>query len=150
MMAQDQCARRGLRAEFVEEVMPMLKKLIIGGIELALGAAVPTGPANAHHSYAMFDQTQTFTLLGTVVKWDWTNPHAFLEIMADGKYLELESASPSILTRAGLSRSSMKAGDKVTLTMHPRRDKAAGGYLLSIAIGDGKMVNLDAARQQQP
>ncbi|HTK35344.1 MAG TPA: DUF6152 family protein [Caulobacteraceae bacterium] len=128
----------------------MLRKLTVCGAALVLAAAGATGPAGAHHSYAMFDQTQTLTLSGAVVKWDWTNPHAFLELMADGKHWELESASPSILTRAGMSRNIMKAGDKVTLTMHPRRDKAPGGYLLSVAIGDGKMVNLDAARQQQP
>jgi hypothetical protein len=128
----------------------MLRKFIVGGAALALVGAGVAGPASAHHSYAMFDQAQTTTLSGAVVKWTWSNPHAFLEITADGKHYDLESASPSILVRAGLSRTSLKPGDKVTVKMHPRRDKAAGGYLLSVAIGDGKVLNLDAARQQQP
>ncbi len=32
----------------------------------------------AHHSYAMFDGTQTQTVDGTVAKLEWTNPHVFV------------------------------------------------------------------------
>jgi hypothetical protein len=130
--------------------MAASKKLIICSVALALGGAILVGPASAHHSYAMFDQGQTTDLAGDVVKWSWTNPHAFLEIVADGKHWELESASPSILTRAGMNRTILKPGDKVSIKMHPRRDKSAGGYLLTVVLPDGKTLNLDAARQQQP
>ena len=37
-------------------------------------------PAIAHHSSAMFDLTQEVTLRGTVTKFAWTNPHAYLTL----------------------------------------------------------------------
>ena len=44
---------------------------------IALGAA---GPALAHHSFAMFDQKKVLTLEGTVSQFQWTNPHAFIDL----------------------------------------------------------------------
>ena len=34
----------------------------------------------AHHSFAMFDQSQRMTLKGTVTEFQWTNPHAFIHM----------------------------------------------------------------------
>jgi hypothetical protein len=128
----------------------MLKKLIVGSAALALVGAAVAGPASAHHSYAMYDLKTTLTLSGTVEKWGWTNPHAFLDILIDGKHYELEAASPSILSRTGMNRNTLKPGDKVSLKMNPRRDKTPAGYLVSVDLPDGKTLHLDAARQQQP
>ena len=44
---------------------------------IALTSAVP---ALAHHSFAVFDHSRTVTVKGTVTKFQWTNPHAFLEL----------------------------------------------------------------------
>src|ERR1700721_901318 len=49
--------------------------LAIGLFALALG-----GTANAHHSFAMFDQSQQVTLKGTVREFQWTNPHAWIHL----------------------------------------------------------------------
>jgi Family of unknown function (DUF6152) len=46
-------------------------------LAVTLGVA---GPALAHHSFAMFDHTRTLTLKGTVTKFQWTNPHAYIEM----------------------------------------------------------------------
>jgi hypothetical protein len=124
----------------------MLKKRICGAA-LALGAMV-AGPASAHHSYAMFDGATTLTLEGTVVSWQWTNPHSFLEIMADGQHWDLEAASPSMLSRTGMTRTILKPGDKVTVKLHPRRDKTMVGSLQSVEMADGKVLMF--ARQQAP
>jgi hypothetical protein len=122
------------------------KKLIVGGAALVLSGVVLAGPATAHHSYSMFDNTITLTLPGTVVSWDWTNPHSFLEIMSDGKHWDLEAASPSMLSRAGMSRNSLKAGDKVTVKAHPNRDKSNVGSLQTVELADGKVLRF--AREQ--
>ena len=37
-------------------------------------------PALAHHSFAVYDHTRTVTLRGTVTKFQWTNPHGFIEM----------------------------------------------------------------------
>src|SRR6185369_13690289 len=36
------------------------------------------GAASAHHSTAMYDSDHRITINGTVKKFDWTNPHAFI------------------------------------------------------------------------
>jgi len=74
----------------------------------------------------MFDTSQSQTVSATVVAWHWTNPHVFLEVVDKhgGMHWDLESASPSILSRGGITRTTFKAGDKVTVKLHPRRDNA--------------------------
>ena len=54
---------------------------------LAAGAVLAALPALAHHSFAMFDQTKLMTLDGTVREFQWTNPHAFIEldVTTDGR-----------------------------------------------------------------
>lgn len=39
--------------------------------------AVPSAPS-AHHSTAMYDTQNPVTISGTVKKFEWTNPHAFV------------------------------------------------------------------------
>jgi hypothetical protein len=131
----------------------MSKQLIaLGGALAFFGALLASGPANAHHSYAMFDESQTLTVQVTVVAWHWTNPHVFLEVVDDasGMHWDLESASPSILSRGGITRSTFKTGDKVTVKLHPRRDKAPVGSLLSVQLSDGKVLSFEASRPNAP
>ena len=47
---------------------------------LSLIVLTTAGPALAHHSFAVFDHTRTVAVKGTVTKFQWTNPHAFLEL----------------------------------------------------------------------
>ena len=64
----------------------------------------------AHHSpSAEFDMTKRFTLVGTLVKVDWMNPHIVVNIDAkgDGGKVEnwrFESNPPSWFRRVGVSR----------------------------------------------
>ena len=44
----------------------------LGLILLGLCAAVGSGGASAHHSFAMFDQTQCLKLAGTVKAYDFS------------------------------------------------------------------------------
>ena len=95
-----------------------------------LGALVAAVPAAAHHSFAMFDQKKIMTLEGTVHEFQWTNPHAFIEldVQGGGKTIRwsIELNSPNNLKRQGWNRTALKAGDKVTLRMNPLRDGHPG------------------------
>ena len=127
----------------------MSKHLMAGGAALAL-CAVLAGPAGAHHSFAMFDSTQTMNTKATVVQWQWTNPHSFLECTINGQQWNLESGSPGMITHVGASRLSFKPGDIVTVSFHPRRDKTLGGQLLSATGADGKVYPFDSVHQPLP
>lgn len=111
---------------------------------ITAAAACLSAPAFAHHSFAMFDREQTMTLSGTVTEWDWNNPHSwlYLTVSADGNAVDwaLEAASLSELARSGWRRTSMKAGDQVTVTVNPRKDGTPGGNLLSVTLADGSVL----------
>ena len=43
-----------------------------------LGLAFATTRAMAHHSTAMYDMANPVTVKGSVKRFEWTNPHAFI------------------------------------------------------------------------
>jgi hypothetical protein len=99
----------------------------------------------AHHSFAMFDSVNKTTIAGTVTRFEWTNPHVFIEIdvpVENGavKHWSVELGSPSILLRGGWKFSDVKPGDKVTTIVNPLRDGRPGGMLYRITLADGRML----------
>lgn len=116
------------------------------GLAAALlgSALLASGPAFAHHSFAMFDRQKEVTLKGTVKEFQWTNPHSFIEIEvpetgAVNTY-SIEMNSPNNLTRQGWKSTALKPGDKVTLVMNPLRDGSHGGLFVSVMLPDGKVL----------
>jgi hypothetical protein len=47
---------------------------------------------------------------------------------------------PNNLVRAGWKRSTIKPGDKVTVTLNPLRDGRPGGWYLGITLADGRAL----------
>ena len=113
----------------------------VAALALVAGAAAP---ALAHHSFAMFDNNKSVTLEGTVKEFQWTNPHSWVQVMvkdASGKDVEwsVEGGSPNGLARQGWKRTSMKAGDKISVVIHPLKDGTAGGSLVSATVNGEKV-----------
>ncbi len=112
---------------------------------LALVLASLSAPAWVHHSGAMFDRSKEMKITGTVTEFQWTNPHASFKVDvlgADGKTQtwSIEMNGPNNLIRAGWKRTSIKPGDKVTVTINPLRDGRPGGWYLGITLADGKTL----------
>jgi hypothetical protein len=110
---------------------------------LGISLVVMSGAASAHHSYAMFDSTQTLTLQGTVKEFQWTNPHCFIQVLVPGgdgmsREWSIEMSGPAGLYRQGWRPGSLKAGDKVTVKIHPDKDGSNGGWYVSAVGPDGK------------
>ena len=105
------------------------------------------GPALAHHSFAMFDNEHQTKIEGTVTKFEWTNPHVYIQLAvfeADGKVRNyaVECANPGILNRVGWKFNVVKPGDKVKLVVAPLRDDPTGGGLLhEMILPDGRVLN---------
>jgi hypothetical protein len=112
---------------------------------LCLTALNPARPAAAHHSFALFDHVNRVTISGTVTKFDWTNPHVFIELdVPDGngtKHYSVECASPNVLTRVGWKYTDIKKGDKVTLLVNPLRNGQPGGMLEQATLADGRTLS---------
>ena len=118
-----------------------LKALCLG----AVAAAAVAAPALAHHSFAMFDNEKTVSLQGTVREFEWSNPHAWMNIMvtdASGATAEwaFEMASPLQLTSHGWKKDTVKAGDKVTIMAHPLKDGTHGGSYVAITLPSGQTL----------
>src|SRR5262245_59860914 len=101
-----------------------------------------TTPALAHHSFAVYDHTRTLTLRGTVTKFQWTNPHAFLELdvkQPDGtvKHYSIELTSINMMQRVGWRSNMIKSGDQVTAVVSPLLTGEAVGLGLEITLADG-------------
>lgn len=112
---------------------------------LAAGLAMSGGAALAHHSFAMFDQTRQVTLKGTVKTFQWTNPHAWIEVevpnaKGDPEVWGVELNSPNNLVRQGWKRTAMKPGDKVTVIINPLRDGKKGGLFNAVTLADGTLL----------
>jgi len=114
-----------------------------------------SGPLGAHHSFAMFDSANKTTISGTVTKFEWTNPHVFIEVDVPGtkgdvKHWSVELGSPSILLRSGWKFTDVKPGDKITAILNPLRDGRPGGMLYRLTLPDGTMRGNGTAPPADP
>jgi hypothetical protein len=101
--------------------------------------------AQAHHSRAMFDQTNLTELTGSVREFQWTNPHCYIQLTvldAQGKAEEwtVEMGPPHSLKEHGWGKFSLKQGDKVKVTVARLRSGGNAGELESLARLDGKPI----------
>ena len=104
-----------------------------------------TAAALAHHSFAVYDHTRTVTLRGTVTKFQWTNPHGFIELdvtQNDGtvKHFTVELTSINMMQRVGWRSNMIKAGDRVKAVVAPLLSGQPGGLLLDVTLADGRKL----------
>jgi hypothetical protein len=107
-----------------------------------VGMALTAVPASAHHSTANFDYTKTVVLNGTIKKFQWSNPHSFIQILVpDGKGGEvewsIEAGSPTLERRLGWKQGMIKEGDKVSAVIAPVRAGGPSGTLRQITLPHG-------------
>jgi hypothetical protein len=124
---------------------------------ISIGAALVliAGPALAHHSFAMFDQKKVITLDGTITQFQWTNPHAFIEIdvpvrAGPAAHWSIELNSPNNLKRQGWTRTALKPGDKVSLRINPLRSGVKGGLFLDVKLPGGKVLDSGLPKNGTP
>ena len=109
-------------------------------VALASGALRAAPAAWAHHSFAMFDYTKNVTLTGTIKEFQWTNPHAWVQLLirdpATGKDIEwsIEGGSPNMLARQGWKKDALKPGDKASIVIHPLKSGEMGGSMVSAVV----------------
>ncbi len=118
-----------------------LKSLCLG----AVCAAAIAAPALAHHSFAMFDNEKTVSLKGTVKEFEWSNPHAWLNVVVlnpsgQAEDWAFEMASPLQLTSHGWKKDTLKVGDQITIQAHPLKDGSHGGSYMSVTLPNGQVL----------
>ena len=93
------------------------------------------GVAYAHHSFtAAYDNTKRVEVEGVVREFIWRNPHSFVRIDVTNKEgkvetwsLEWGSSSQLSAAKYPVTRTTIKAGDKIIAGGEPRRDPAVKG-----------------------
>jgi hypothetical protein len=89
----------------------------------------------AHHSFtAAYDNTKRVEVEGVVREFIWRNPHSFLRMDVtnkDGRVetwsLEWGSSSQLSAAKYPVTRTTIKAGDRIIAGGEPRRDPAVKG-----------------------
>lgn len=106
------------------------------------------GPSLAHHSFsAVFDLTAKLTVIGTLAKMDWRNPHIELVLEATGDRGQVETwmvegMPPSFFRNRSVAKSDFEAAIGKTLIVEGMRarDGAQSVLMLKITFPDGKAV----------
>lgn len=106
-------------------------------------------PASAHHSDSVYDKDSLVTIEGTVVRYEWRNPHTYVQIEtadAEGSRITtVEAGSISWLGPLGLARDSFQVGDRITANVYPHRRRNMQVVLgRDIITQDGRAVPLNA------
>ena len=113
----------------------VIVSLIAGGTSVVL----------AHHSAAAFDSTQQKEITGIVKKFDYSNPHTWvwLDVPNDQGGVDtwgVEGMSPNYLNRRGWTRTTLKPGDKLTITIRPMKNGEKGGMWVKATRPSGEVL----------
>jgi len=128
---------------------------IVAGAGAAFaGAALVAGAAQAHHSFAVFFNSdhEVVTVTGPVKEFHFTNPHGMIEIVVPGngkadQVWKAETNSPSIMIRRGWNKDVIKPGEVITLQGWQARDGSNYMRLRDAKRADGTPIGTTPAIQ---
>ena len=113
---------------------------------LVAGLLMVCSPLFAHHGTSIsYDESKEVTLTGTVTQFVWSNPHAHILFdVKDGSgnvvHWAAEGSSPTNWQRQGWTKSTVKAGDQITITVHPSKAGTNVGVVTKVVLPNGKVM----------
>lgn len=108
--------------------------------------------ALSHHSSAMFDSSREVEVRGVVKVYKFENPHVNIVVTVKDEKTGtdtdwfIEAASVRGLAMAGWRKSTLKAGDAVTIVGRPLRDGQPGASMVRAILADGTTLAANAGR----
>ncbi|HEX4278078.1 MAG TPA: DUF6152 family protein [Bryobacteraceae bacterium] len=119
--------------------------LRIPALVITFGLLAGVTPSFAHHSTAMYNMAAPTTVTGTVKRFEWTNPHAFIymDVTDDkGNKIEwtIEMMSLNHLKSYGWLHTTVKPGDTITCTGGAAKSGDPAMLSSLIKLADGRMI----------
>jgi len=110
--------------------------------------------ASAHHSHGNYEETFR-DIEGVVTELHLLTPHSWVYIEVKGasrspQVWALEATSRGGLEKIGVTRESLKAGDRIKARCHPLRDKTNGCLLGFLKAPDGTVKDWDGNNAPLP
>jgi hypothetical protein len=124
----------------------------LASLALSLAGICVSTASLAHHSTSMFEPEKRVELTGKVKEFQWTNPHAWIQVTItapDGTTTDwsFECGSPNTLSRQGWKPSTLKPGDEITVVANPMKDGTSAGLMYTVALADGRTLGPGALAQ---
>ena len=121
-------------------------KTLLSSVLVVLASVSVVVPLSAHHSWPV-NSSQLVTVKGTVVQFDWSNPHPMITLEVrgnDGKTEKWSVGGPAItrMEANGWTRTTVKPGDVITGTGYQFSDGQKIVRLERIVFADGKEMRL--------
>lgn len=113
----------------------------IGALALTIAAV-----AAAHHNSApIYDFSKSITVEGTVLEFQFINPHARIRLAAGGGEASgdewlAEGANAVALRHNGWTGAEIKTGDRITVTGSPARDGSRRMEWREVVAADGRAL----------
>ena len=109
-------------------------------------------PVFAHHGNAALDVGKKVTIKGTVTEWLWANPHCWLKVDVkdeSGKVVNWvgETNNAADMIEKGWSKSTLKVGDEVSVTMEPVKNGKPAGKVLEVVLPNGQTLGMAYLKQ---
>ena len=95
----------------------------------------------AHHGWGEYDSRKPLTVTGTIRELGYENPHAFVDLDADGAQWHAVLAPPSRMQARGVLRDQLTPGARVTVMGFPHKSRSTEMKAEQIRIGD-KTTNI--------
>ena len=128
----------------------MIKRALVC---VAVFGVMASGSLLAHHSLAgVYDMQKEAELTGSVETIKFVNPHGSLTIAVkkdDGTSVNwtFTLGSATSLAQRGIGPTGQNAlhqGDKITVTCNPARNGSPLGFLRTVKMPDGRVLNISA------
>jgi hypothetical protein len=115
-------------------------------VALAAGLILAASPAFAHHSTAEYDMATLTSVKGTVTKFEWSNPHAYIYVeirdeKGNGVEWTAELASLGMLSRVNWKRDTVKPGDEITIYGNRAKDGRTLMRLDKVVFSNGQELS---------
>jgi len=117
------------------------KLLALGGF--VIGLLMVSGPAFAHHAWSGYDMAKLTTAKGSVLKFDWANPHVWISFSVTNDKGNVETWSgggPSLIrmSNTGWNKDTLKPGDQIIAIGNRIKDGTNNIRLTKVVLSDGR------------